>query len=245
VVIETDPRLASLFARSFPTATVRPQTTDAQLAQLRVRDFDVSSPAGSLPRFFRRHVGDFPDHDGFLVPDPARVDAWRARLASVPAPRVGITWRSKLNTSERRLEYTRLPEWKDIFAVRGVSFVNLQYDDCERDLHDAERRFGITIHRWPDVDYMNDFEEVAALMAALDLVVAPRNAVAMLAGGLGVPTVMMGNRRDWSDVGLDRCPWLPSITLVAREVDEPWDNVLATALARVQALVTTSVTPDS
>jgi tetratricopeptide (TPR) repeat protein len=237
-IVECSSRLTSLFARSFPTATVRHQTIDFQGNEhLTEPDFDVAVPMGSLPKFFRPTVAEFPaQRKSFLVADPALVASWRERLASTPAPRVGISWRSKLMTAERRLEYTRLAEWARVFEIPGVSFFNLQYDDCERELADAERRFGVTIHRYDDVDYMNDFEQIAALMANLDLVLAPRNAVAMLAGALGVPTVMMGNRWDWSDLGTDTSPWFPSVTLVYRELGQEWDEVLANAASRVRAL---------
>jgi Flp pilus assembly protein TadD len=240
VIIESDPRLATLFARSFPQATARRQTVDPHWREtLPEPDFDAVVPAGSLPVVFRRSLSDFPDRRAFLVPDPVRVEAWRTRLATLPpGPRVGFSWRSKLMTAERRLEYTRLAEWGEIFATTGVSFLNLQYDDCERELDDARRRFGVDLHHFDDVDYMNDFEEVAALIANLDLVVAPRNAVAMLAGALGVPTVMMGNRWDWSDLGTDTCPWFPSVTLVHREIPADWDGVLAVAARRVRELTT-------
>jgi hypothetical protein len=46
----------------------------------------------------------------------------------------------------------------------------------------------------------------------------------------------MGNRWDWSDLGTDTCPWLPSVHLVFRHVGEEWDAVLATAAARVREL---------
>jgi hypothetical protein len=140
-----------------------------------------------------------------------------------------MSWRSRVKTAERRLEYTRLDEWDALFSIPGIVWVNLQYDDCERELREAEMRFGVAVHRWPWLDLMNDFDEVAALMRALDLVVAPRNAVAMLGGAIGAPTVMMGNRWDWSDLGTDTCPWLPSIRLVYRHAGEEWDAVLATA----------------
>ena len=45
-----------------------------------------------------------------------------------------MSWRSRLKTAERRLEYTRLDQWGELFAIPGVTWVNLQYDDCERDL---------------------------------------------------------------------------------------------------------------
>ena len=51
----------------------------------------------------------------------------------------------------------------------------------------------------------------------------------MLGGALGVPTVMMGNRWDWSDLGTDTSPWFPTIQLVYRHLGEEWDAVLATA----------------
>ena len=143
-----------------------------------------------------------------------------------------------MKTAERRLEYTQLDQWDELFAIPGVNWINLQYDDCERDLQMAERNFGITIHRWDWLDLMNDFEEVAALMTCLDLVVAPRSAVSMLGGALGAPTVMMGNRWDWSDLGTDTSPWFPTIQLVYRHLGEEWDDVLATAAGVVRDVAT-------
>ena len=234
VVIECDKRLVGLFTRSFPAAEIRAQTF-VPFAGETMHDFAYAIPAGSLPQWFRPTIDSFPDRRAFLTPDPERVQAWRERLAEVgPGPYVGMSWRSKLKTAERRLEYTRLDEWEPILSVPDVTWVNLQYDDCERELHVAERHFGVTVHRWEWLDLMNDFEEIAALTCALDLVVAARNAVAMLGGALGVPTVMMGNRWDWSDLGTDTSPWFPTIQLVYRHVGEEWDAVLATAAASVR-----------
>ena len=44
--------------------------------------------------------------------------------------KVGFSWRSKIMTGVRPLYCTKLEEWGPIFAVEGVHFVNLQYDDC-------------------------------------------------------------------------------------------------------------------
>jgi len=239
VVYECDSRLVSLFARSFPQIEIREQTYNPMLGET-MDDFDRMIPIGSLPMFFRTTIASFPaDRRGYLVADPDRVGRWHERLAALGAgPRVAISWRSKIKTAERRLEYTRLTDdWGPIFEVPGVVWVSVQYDDCSRDLEDAMQKFGVTIHSSDDVDYLDDFEEVAAIIAACDLVVAPRNAVAMLSGALGVPTVMMGNRWDWSDLGTDTSPWFPSVQLVYRHLDEEWDGVIAAAAARVRSLV--------
>jgi len=236
VVIECDARLVPLFTRSFPTAEVRAQTNDEYLRET-VHDVDRATPAGSLIRWFRPQVDAFPDRRSYLAPDAARVAEWRERLAALgPGPYVGISWRSKLQTAERRIEYTRLDEWDEVFAVPGATWVNLQYDDCNRELHDAEKRFGVRIHRWDWLDLMNDFDEVAALITALDLVVAPFNAVSMLSGALGVRTLAMGNRYGWGELGTGRMPWMPSIVVASRMPNEEWDDVLRAAAREVASL---------
>jgi hypothetical protein len=233
VVIECETRLVPLFARSFPKAEVRAQTHD-EMRRETVHDFDRATAAGSLIRWFRPSLDAFPDRSSFLVPDPGRVTAWQERLAEIgPPPYVGISWRSKIQTAERRLEYTRLDEWAGIFQVPGVTWVNLQYDDCNRELRDAETRFGVQIHRWDWLDLMNDFDEVAALITALDLVVAPFNAVSMLSGGLGVRTVAMGNRFGWAELNAGRMPWTPSVVVALRTPVEEWDEVLDVAAREV------------
>jgi Flp pilus assembly protein TadD len=238
VVYEADTRLIPLFTRSFPGIEVRAQTFNPTIGPLQ-HDFDTAIPVRSLPRHFRPTADHFPkDRQSFLVADPEATEHWRARLTELAGGNaiVGISWRSRIKSAERRLEYTHLYEWGELFAIPGVTWVNLQYDDCDRELVAAEREFGISIANWRDVDYMNDFDTVAAIMSVCDLVVAPRNAVAMLSGALGVPTVMMGNRWDWSDLGTDTSPWFPAVDLVYRHVGEDWDQVLATAAAKVRAV---------
>ncbi len=243
VVIECDTRLVPLFTRSFPGAAVRAQTHD-ELRGETAHDFDRAIPAGSLIQWFRPTVAAFPDRRAFLVPDPERVARWRERLAETgPGPYVGISWRSRIQTAERRLEYTRLDEWSEVFGAGAATWVNLQYDDCNAELRDAQTRFGVQIHRWDWLDLMNDFDEVAALVGALDLVVAPFNAIAMLSGALGVDTVAMGNRYGWGELGSGRMPWQPSIRVAARMPNEEWDEVLNIAAREVTRIAPRAAVP--
>ena len=240
VVVECDTRLVS---------AVRPVVPDRRGARADPRRVAARIDARLRPRDSRGELDPLVPPDPRRVsrprrrssfPTPTRVAAWQERLAEIgPGPYVGVSWRSKIQTAERRLEYTRLDEWRDIFAVPGVTWVNLQYDDCNRELRDAEKRFGVQIHRWDWLDLMNDFDEVAALMAALDLVVAPFNAVAMLSGALGVRTVAMGNRYGWGELGSGRMPWQPAIVVASRMPNEEWDEVLAVAAREVTQVAAT------
>lgn len=232
VVIECDPRLVSLFARSFPQATVRPETADAAGHETRSPDTDLHAAAGSLPRRLRPGLADFlqpqPAGKGWLVPDPERVARWRERLDALgPHPKVGIGWRSGLTTRRRAGSYTRLDGWEPILTVPGLAFVNLQYDRAEPALARAERRFGVTIHRWPDLDLRNDLEEAAALTAALDLVISAPTSVGELAGALGVPVWRFSPVGDWSTLGTGVRPWYPTLRLYQTRPGEGLDATLA------------------
>ncbi len=243
LIVETDPRVVSLFRRSVPGVTVRAQSDDClatdDASAPTAPDADLAVAMGSLGRHFRGDLAAFPRRAGYLRADPRLAARWSERLAQVDGagPFVGISWRSMIRSAERRLEYSRLDEWGGILTVPGVRFVLLQYDECEREVCEAERRFGIAIHRWRDLDLKNDFDGIAGLMAGLDLVIAPRNAVTMLAGGLGIPTLAIGNEGDWSECGTGQLPWFGSVECLNRNIRDPWEVVLRAAADRVQRLV--------
>lgn len=204
LVIECDRRLVPLFARSFPTATVRPETTDP-------RDVDAQIAAGSAPRLLRPDLKRFPHATSWLIPDPERVAVWRERIDGLgPGLKVGVGWRSQIITAQRQGAYTALDQWGAIFAIPGVTFINLQYGECAAEIEAAERRFGVTIHRWPDLNLKDDFDGVAALMVNLDLVLSPAMSAGELAGALGVP-VWRFCGPDWTELGSAVRPWFPAM----------------------------------
>ncbi len=227
VVVEVDQRMVPLFARSFPTATVRGPADDAA-------GCDLQAPIGSLARWFRATLADFSGRAAWLTPDPALVERWRDRLAALgPGLRVGIGWRSQVMTDERRSAYTALEAWEPLFAQPDLQIVNLQYGDCAAELAEAEARFRRPIHRWDDLDLKDDFDGTAALIANLDLVLSPAMSVGELAGALGVPVWRVG-RRDWTQLGTGVRPWFPTQRLFQPAPDETLGDVparMARALA--------------
>ena len=226
-VVECEPRLVSLFARSFPSAEVVARRTPPDPRTLEP-DIDLQIPMGSLPRWFRTSPERFPKHHGYLVPDQERVAHWQGRLEALnDRPKVGICWRSKVRGAGRNLAYTELPEWGPIFSVPGITFVNLQYDDCRAELEDARQRFGVEIHTWDDIDLMNDLDEVAALTAALDVVISPATSVASMGGAIGTPVLEMSPTPNWTALGTDRMPWYPDTKLFLRNWGESWEGALA------------------
>ncbi|CAO3457063.1 tetratricopeptide repeat protein [Azospirillum largimobile] len=73
VIVECEPRLVALFARSFPQALVRAATADPV-------DADCHVPAGSLPLRLGWGLGGFPERGGWLRADEAAMERWRGWL---------------------------------------------------------------------------------------------------------------------------------------------------------------------
>jgi tetratricopeptide (TPR) repeat protein len=233
-VIECDPRLVPLYARSFPTAEIIPKCYPPH-PRTRQPDIEWQCPIGSLPRWFRPRIDSFPRHHGYLVPDSQRVAFWKQRFAELgPAPKVGITWRSKHRSTSRDLHYTELRQWGPILTVPGLTFINLQYDECHAELNMARKEFAVEIHAWDDINQMNDLDEVAALMAALDLVIAPTTTPAIMAGATGAPVWMFLTRNiSWKTLGTESIPMFPDLRPIWRSRNVTWDSILETVAAEL------------
>ncbi|CAO3402158.1 tetratricopeptide repeat protein [Azospirillum palustre] len=236
-ILEIDRRLVPLFARSFPTLRVRAEAMDGQGREATaIPDYDRHVPMGSLPRVLRRRLADFPARPSWLVPDAGLVERWRERLAVLgPGLRIGIGWRSQMMTSERSAAYLPLDAWAPLFALPGIHWVMLQYGEVEEEVRQAEKRFGIRLHRWDDLDRKDDFDGVAALIAGLDLVISPAMSVGELAGALGTPVWRFGTR-DWTQLGAGVRPWYPSMRLFQPRPGEPLSATMADMARALRSL---------
>ena len=230
VIIECDPRLVTTLQRSFPKCVVRTQAFYSPPNGLPViQDYDFHIPLGSLLGIYRRTIEDFSKASPYMLTDSKKVESFKSRINS-NKPKVGICWRSGTLNVQRNQHYTPLSSWEPIFAKQNeFEFVNLQYGDCESELLAAEDAFGIKIHRWADVDLMNDLDSVASLIASLDHVVSAGTAVAQFSMAVGIPlSLYLPHGNPWVLLGQTHYPWYPNnaVKLYQPEFGQVIDSVL-------------------
>jgi tetratricopeptide (TPR) repeat protein len=233
VALECEPRLQGLMQRSFPTALIVARTSppDSRLADMAPT---WQCPAGSLNRWLRSAATLFPDRAGYLLPDPASIRKWQDWAQSQgEGLKIGISWRSMQRSADRNSYYTDLSQWGAILKTPNVTFVNLQYGECEEELLEAERLFGISILCPPGLNLKDDLDDAAALTRGLDLVIAPNTSVFAMAGAVGTPTWLLNLDSDWTMLGTDRMPWFPSVEVFAKSWDEPWEPLLGRVAERL------------
>jgi tetratricopeptide (TPR) repeat protein len=233
--IAVEPRLVSLFQRSFPDAEIGPHFTlkvdhHTVRAARFIEDWDAVdtwAPLASPLRRFRRRVEDFPKRDRFLVPDAARVAHWREVLKTAPVgKKVGIVWKSLVKATSRSRYFSPFDAWAPILSAPGVTLVNLQYGDSAEEIAYAKATFGVEVWTPPEIDLKNDLDDLAALTTALDLVIGPANATTNIAAAAGAPTWLISTPGAWPKLGTDRYPWYPQVRVFNPPAYNAWEPVM-------------------
>ncbi len=242
LVWECDFRLADLLKRSNPGVdfVARPPLVgDPPNPAIFAPDIAAHFPTGSIGTFVRNDISKFPRHSGYLVPDPARVEAFRQRLRTAPGEKlIGMSWLSK-NAAFGSSKSTTLAQWADILRTPNTKFVDLQYGDTAEERANFTRDFGITLEHIEGLDLRLDMDGVAALIAACDMVTTVSNSAAHMAGAVGVPTQVLiasgiGKFWYWGFDG-ETTVWYPSVRLIRQPAGEGWENSLKIMHDRVKA----------
>ena len=236
-VVECDGRLVPLFGRSFPNARMIGRINNPGDKTAELPPMDVKIAIGSLPKFFRPGFSDFPEEKSYLMPDREKKKMWGARFEALgEGLKLGISWRGGKDPCARRVRSTILDQWAGLFSLGGVHFINLQYGDCADELREAKEKIGVIIHDWEDADPLNDLDNFAAQIAALDLVISVDNSTVHMAGALGVSAwTLLPFSSDWRWMrGYEDTPWYPAMRLFRQDVPGDWESVFARVHAALQ-----------
>jgi ADP-heptose:LPS heptosyltransferase len=176
-----------------------------------------------------------------LQADPVRIAAWRERLAALgPGLKIGISWQGGTHKSRRPVRSLPLAKWQPILQATHAHFIDLQYLDFSAELAAQREATGVQVHSWEAV--RADYEETAALVSALDLVISVCTAVIHLGGALGRPVwVMAPFSPEWryGSKG-EEMPWYPSVRVFRQPAYGDWDAVIANVARSLRELVNAS-----
>src|SRR5215469_7688791 len=239
---ETHEALIGLTQRSFPQVEVVKRAADYPGA-VGIKNFDYHIPIGSIAHLLGTDIDTIPWGGPYLKPDPIRVDFYRQTLRG---RKIGLCWSSGIREYGIWLmEYGKrksmhFDQIKPIVEAIGlVKAVSLQVGP-ERTQND-----GSVIDVLPANP---DFDDTAAVIANLDLVITVDTAVAHLAGAMGKPTWIMMQRdgASWHFMAYrpgaawnEASPWYPSVRLFRQHrFNEPhvWNEVVNDVAAALKKL---------
>jgi tetratricopeptide (TPR) repeat protein len=238
VRLEVRDELIDLFARSFPGVTVLPRAVDFP-GGLGIPRFDYHLPLLSCPHSFGTTVETVPWSGPYLRADPEKAARYDALLPR--GLRVGLSWSSGIRAGIWLGEYGRrksvkLEQLKPIWEYGPEVFVSLQMGP---EVAEADGLPQIVSPLTPD----STWDDTAALVSCLDLVVTVDTAVAHLTGALGKPMkVLMHTEGSWhwmADVEgtpwQKASPWYPTARLYRQRRPHEWDEVVAEVAGDLRA----------
>lgn len=187
--------------------------------------FDYELPLMSVPWMLGAGDDALGSAVPYLHPDPAARDAWRVRLSGERRLKVGLAWTGSLAHQRNPFRRVGLDRYAAAFGgLDGVAFYSLQ-QGAQSDVA-AARAAG-----FPLIDHTAEFanfDDTAAFVSALDLVITVCTSVAHLSGALGQRTwVLLDVNPHWP-WQLDRrdSPSYPSATLYRQRRFAQWAPVL-------------------
>ncbi len=244
VVLECEPRLVTLFARSFPGVTVHAWDMETKGGVIRARygwlkqagGANAFIEIGSLPKVLRGGLDAFPKANAFLKPDAGEMARWAGLFASVgPAPFIGVCWRSGNVAGHRALQYAPREAWAAFIAKLPGTVVSVQYDAGDDEIEALAQASGRAIVNLAGLNQKTELDATAAMLASLDAVVTAPTAVSWLAAGAGVDTYKVLYDTSWTAFAQGYEPFAPACELMMPQARGDWAQAFERTLARLTA----------
>jgi tetratricopeptide (TPR) repeat protein len=240
-VLDCDPRLKPLFARSFPSVEVvsgldasvpklfGPSRQDPKLLDPKLPDPELEIaahlPCGSLPSLFRKSIAAFARKSPYLYADPLARRRFLNRYAD-GRRLVGLAWHTN-NRATGRSRSIELSAFAPLFARPDIRWISLQYGDHDS-LDEQAAAAGAPVLIDREVDQLSNIDTFAAQVATMDLIVSIDNSTVHLAGALGVPVLLLlpfAPDWRWLQTGKES-PWYSTLRLFRQPKPGDWPSVV-------------------
>ncbi|NKJ47579.1 hypothetical protein CIC12_12660 [Burkholderia sp. SG-MS1] len=197
-------------------------------------EYDFWVPMMSVPSCLGTGIDTVPAQLPYLFADKAKLKAWRQRLgpANKLKRKVGLVWAGSPTFGNDRYRSMTLAELSALSGLKNIVWYPLQKGAAHAQLADAPPVFRAR-------DFTADltsFDETAALIMLLDLVIAVDTGVAHLAAALGKPVwLLLPANADWRWLqARNDTPWYPGMRLFRQKTMGDWEAVVAEVAQALQ-----------
>jgi len=187
--------------------------------------FDFYCSILMLPAIFQTTIENIPANVPYIFTEQSLINEWRKRLNNNNSTfKIGLVWSSGHRNSTLQFRSSSLESFSMLSSIKGVEFYSLQKGISNEEVINFHQK--MKIH-----DFTNNifnFNDTAALIMNLDLIISVDTSVAHLAGALGKPVwVLLPSVPDWRwMLNREDSPWYPSMRLFRQTKHGDWDTVI-------------------
>ncbi len=228
ISVSCDPRLVTLFSRSFPTIRFLPLDNLRGIEQV-AEHSDYLAYQTDLIAFGAPDGKPSEAPDCYIKHDTDRAaELRRGYRRKFPGKKlIGFSW-STSSSFKQAARTIPVPAWRELLAREDCRFFSLQYGAKKEDLAQVTRELGVSIEIDPRIDPFNNIDGLAAQIGALDQVISVDNTTVHLAGAMGRPAwnlVMKYPHWLWGLQGRGSA-WYPTMRLFRQKQNGDWGSVL-------------------
>ena len=233
VIFDAHPRLYTMFRRSFAEYNIDVYGTrkDNQLVWPNKYEIDYRIPIGSIAKFYRKRLEDFPKKP-YLKAKESEVAIVNEKLDLLPAKKlnIGLSWKGGTATSSKTHRILPMKHLDILFNELDANFISLQYH--ENGKHEVDRyneQSNNNIYHWQKI--IDDYDLTCALLSRLDLVISVPQSIIHLAGVMGVKAYQLSPYNYIWQMGVygKQLPWYSSITSIWQRSPDDWEYVVLEA----------------
>lgn len=230
------PVLLEVNAEAYPFACrAYPHLTVSKRGQL-PPPFDFHAELMSLPASLGLRLEDLPGSIPYLQADPERVPHWGKRLNTLlgaQQPRVALVWAGRPTHPNDAHRSMSLQDFAPL-AATGIPFIGLQKGPA------AQQRApkGLKVLRLDEE--IQSFEDTAAILEQMDVLISVDSSPIHLAGALGRPAwVLLPFEAEWRWMAQrEDTPWYPTHRLYRQERRDDWTVPLARIVTDLDDMMT-------
>lgn len=214
-----------IIRQSFPFVEVVSTKEDLNEAK-----FDCHIPLMSIPKAVGLTKDTIPYTDKYLVSDENLVREFKNKYFNNSKFKIGIVFEGSkrgLYTRNIKLDYL-LP----LALIDNVQVYSLQYKEPDETFKDTK-----IINTAP---FIKTFDETAAIIENMDLIVTVDNSVMNLAGGLGKKTFCLFNlipEFRWFDLSGDDVKWYKTVKPYQCKKQSEWEPVIERVVADIKGML--------
>ena len=212
------PALKKLIAYSMPGLRV---ITHDEVEEV----YDFQLPLWSLPRLLTIDSPSLSEAEPYIFPNPDKVNYWKNKLNfSQDKLNIGIACSGSLKVDLENGNKRPIP----------LSMLNQLIPRCnifliQKDLRSDDKAF-LKVHSEITYlgDFIQDFDDSAAMVECMDMIISIDTSLAHLAGAMGKKSfILLPYLADWRWFeGAEESPWYPSMKLIRQSAAGDWAPVV-------------------
>jgi len=230
VIFECDPRLTDILSdcEGIDQFIVRDGKNEPSV------EYDFYTYLLSLPLYFKTESQNIPVKNPYININKSKIDDWSKIIAVNGNINVGIVWAGNPKHTNDKNRSCDLQNFTELFEIPHTKYFSLQKGKGLEQIDKIQSHFINNLD-----SQLTSFEETAAAIMNLDLLISVDTSVAHLAGALGKNVwIMLPFLPDWRwQLERSDSPWYPSARLFRQTDEKKWNSIIQEIKSELMTLV--------